>query len=353
MTAYRLISAEKARTPVSMSCRLLGVSRSGYYEWAANVPSLRAQEDAELIERIVAIHGAHRGVYGSPRIHAELRMAYGIHVGRKRVERLMRAAKVSGMVRRKRGRTTIGVPGVRVADDLVERRFRPARGLTESDHQQLEPKAQPCPAKRGNSDAMDGLARALVAIVVLALVVIAAPGLILGLGIATGLRLARLRWTFAALALVVLALPLALRPVASVGAVVAVGAELSAGRSVELERLASALWSFWLLLGGVVAVAVKRWSDRRVRLHGGRAERELGRELGPVGVVSRAVGHRRARRSPVEDADGVLLGFSRSGHPVRVAPLVTHAMIVGGSGSGRPRPLRFCSRVRSLRVEGS
>jgi putative transposase len=126
VTAYRLISAEKARTPVSMACRLLGVSRSGYYEWAANVPSARAREDADLIERILAIHKAHRGVYGSPRIHADLRLAHGIRVGRKRVERLMRQAGVSGMVRRKRGRTTISVPGVRVADDLVERRFRPA-----------------------------------------------------------------------------------------------------------------------------------------------------------------------------------------------------------------------------------
>jgi putative transposase len=79
-----------------------------------------------LIERIVAIHGENRGVYGLPRIHAELRMAHGIHVGRKRVERLMRQAGVSGMVRRKRGRTTISVPGVRVADDLVQRQFRPA-----------------------------------------------------------------------------------------------------------------------------------------------------------------------------------------------------------------------------------
>jgi putative transposase len=126
VTAYRLISAEKARTPISMSCRLLGVSRSGYYEWAANVPSARAREDAELVQRILAIHRANRGVYGSPRIHAELAMAHGIRVGRKRVERLMREAKVSGMVRRKRGRTTISVPGVRVADDLVERQFRPA-----------------------------------------------------------------------------------------------------------------------------------------------------------------------------------------------------------------------------------
>jgi hypothetical protein len=76
-----LISAEKARTPVSMACRLLGVSRSGYYEWAANVASERAVKDVELVERIVEIHGAHRGVYGSPRIHAELRMAHGIRVG--------------------------------------------------------------------------------------------------------------------------------------------------------------------------------------------------------------------------------------------------------------------------------
>jgi putative transposase len=120
-----LVSAEKARTPVSMSCRLLGVSRSGYYAWAANAPSERALTDVWLIERIRAIHEDHRGVYGSPRIHADLRLAHGIRVGRKRVERLMRQAGISGMVRRKRGHTTISVPGVRVADDLVERQFRP------------------------------------------------------------------------------------------------------------------------------------------------------------------------------------------------------------------------------------
>jgi putative transposase len=67
-----------------------------------------------------------RKVYGSPRIHAELRMQFGIRVGRKRVERLMRDAGISGLVERKRGRTTIRVPGVRVADDLVERQFRRA-----------------------------------------------------------------------------------------------------------------------------------------------------------------------------------------------------------------------------------
>jgi putative transposase len=122
---YRFISAEKARTPVSLACRWLGVSRSGYYEWATRAPSQRALTDAWLIERIRAIHTAHRGVYGAPRIHADLRMAHGVRVSRKRVERLMRAAGISGLVRRKRARTTIRMPGVRVADDLVERRFRP------------------------------------------------------------------------------------------------------------------------------------------------------------------------------------------------------------------------------------
>jgi putative transposase len=125
VSVYRFISAEKARTPVSLACRWLGVSRSGYYEWATRAPSQRALTDAWLTERIRAIHKAHRGVYGAPRIHADLRLAHGVRVSRRRVERLMRAAGISGLVRRKRGRTTISVPGVRVADDLVERRFRP------------------------------------------------------------------------------------------------------------------------------------------------------------------------------------------------------------------------------------
>ena len=64
-------------------------------------------------------------MYGSPRIHAELRMAHGINVSRKRVERLMREAGISGLSERKRKRTTVRVPGVRAADDLVKRRFRP------------------------------------------------------------------------------------------------------------------------------------------------------------------------------------------------------------------------------------
>jgi putative transposase len=121
-----MISAEKAQGfPVSVACALLGVSRSAYYEWERGAPSDRALTDAWLLEQIKQIHTDNRGVYGWRRIHAELRMTHGVRVSGKRVRRLMRQAGISGLIRRKRGRTTIRVPGVRVADDLVERRFRP------------------------------------------------------------------------------------------------------------------------------------------------------------------------------------------------------------------------------------
>jgi transposase InsO family protein len=126
VTCYRIVLAQKARTPVSVACELLGVSTSGFYAWASRAPSDRALSDAWLVEKIKTIHVENRGVYGSRRVQAELRLGEGIRVSRKRVQRLMRRAGLSGLVSRKRGRTTIRVPGVRVADDLVERRFRPA-----------------------------------------------------------------------------------------------------------------------------------------------------------------------------------------------------------------------------------
>jgi putative transposase len=101
---------------------VLGVSRSGFHAWERRAPSDRALTDAWLVEKIRVIHSSSRGTYGSPRVHAELAFDE-IRVGRKRVERLMREEKLSGLVRRRRGRTTIRVPGVRVADDLVGREF--------------------------------------------------------------------------------------------------------------------------------------------------------------------------------------------------------------------------------------
>ena len=115
------MSANRACYPVSTMCRVLGVSLSGYYAWASRRPSVRARSDAALVERIGSIHAASHGTYGSPRVHAEL-CDSDVHVGRKRVARLMRGAGLAGVSRRKFVTTTLG-DGARPAPDLVDRTF--------------------------------------------------------------------------------------------------------------------------------------------------------------------------------------------------------------------------------------
>jgi putative transposase len=122
-----LIAAEKTNYPVAVMCRVLGVSRTGFYNWERRASSDRTLSDAWLTEKIKRIHEESRGVYGAPRIHAELRMDHGIHVGRKRVARLMKAAGITGIRPRKRWSTTIRIPGITPASDLVERQFKPER----------------------------------------------------------------------------------------------------------------------------------------------------------------------------------------------------------------------------------
>jgi putative transposase len=122
-----LIAVEKTNYPVAVMCRVLDVSRTGFHNWERRAPSDRALTDAWLTEKIKPIHDASRGVYGAPRIHAELRMEHGIRVGRKRVARLMKAAGISGVRAQKRWKTTIRIPGITPATDLVERQFRPDR----------------------------------------------------------------------------------------------------------------------------------------------------------------------------------------------------------------------------------
>ena len=121
---YRLIGAEKAQHSVSLLCGVLGVSRSGFHAWLKRTPSRRWVDDVRLLELIHEIHRDSDGTYGSPRVHAELRHR-GVRVGRKRVERLMRRHGLSGLVKRRKGKTTVRVPGVRPAPDLVARDFAP------------------------------------------------------------------------------------------------------------------------------------------------------------------------------------------------------------------------------------
>jgi putative transposase len=126
VSCFQFVAAERANYPISLTCRVLGVNRTAFHDWQRRPPSDRALADAWLSERIKVIHARAKQTYGVRRIHAELRLEHGICVGRKRVARLMKAAGISGLVPRKRGRTTIRVPGVRIADDLVERDFCPA-----------------------------------------------------------------------------------------------------------------------------------------------------------------------------------------------------------------------------------
>jgi putative transposase len=122
---YSFIAAEKSRFPVAALCRVLGVNRTAFHNWEGRAPSDRALTDAWLTEKIRRIHEQSRGVYGAPRVHAELRLEHGIQVGRKRVARLMKAADITGVRPRKRFKTTIRLPGITPATDLVERQFRP------------------------------------------------------------------------------------------------------------------------------------------------------------------------------------------------------------------------------------
>lgn len=106
---------------VAVTCRVLKVSRSGYYDWRHCRPSDRDVADAWLTNTILAVHADSRCSYGSPRVHAELRLGLGVRCGRKRVARLMRQAQIAGIGhRRKKGRHR---PAPAVHDDLVRRHF--------------------------------------------------------------------------------------------------------------------------------------------------------------------------------------------------------------------------------------
>jgi putative transposase len=121
---YRLIEAEKSEHRISRLCRVLGVTRQGYYAWRRRGPSLRQLGDDELARLIVTIYDGSLQTYGAPRVQLELADEHEVHVGRKRVARLMRKLELQGVSRRgKKPRTTVPDPKAPPAPDLVERRF--------------------------------------------------------------------------------------------------------------------------------------------------------------------------------------------------------------------------------------
>jgi putative transposase len=109
-----------ARIDVAVACRVLSVSRSGYYDWLGRPPSLRQEENTLLGKLIEKIHDDSRKTYGWPRVHAELVLGLGMPVNHKRVARLMREAGIQGLYRRRNRR---GSTGPATEDDLVHRQF--------------------------------------------------------------------------------------------------------------------------------------------------------------------------------------------------------------------------------------
>jgi putative transposase len=106
-------------------CLLLEVSPSGFYAWSDREPSARDQLDATLTTRIRAVYSESRDTYGVPRVHRALATA-GIHVGKKRVARLMKAAELVGVTRRRKYQSTRN-RDAKPAPDLVERKFTATR----------------------------------------------------------------------------------------------------------------------------------------------------------------------------------------------------------------------------------
>jgi putative transposase len=116
------MKANQAAHSIPTMCRVLGVSASGYYAWQHRGGSLRTVTDQKLLEQVRAFHRQSRGTYGAPRIHRDLRAA-GVHVGRKRVARLLKQAGLRGVSRRKWPVTTVRAEHARPAPDLVQRAF--------------------------------------------------------------------------------------------------------------------------------------------------------------------------------------------------------------------------------------
>jgi transposase InsO family protein len=119
---FAFVRAHAGQFRVAAMCRVLAVSKAGYYAWAGRAPSARARADAALTEAIAAAYERSRGTYGSPRVHAQL-AAEGRRHGEKRVARLMRAAGLRAKARRAPRGTTDSAHALPVAPNALGRRF--------------------------------------------------------------------------------------------------------------------------------------------------------------------------------------------------------------------------------------
>ena len=122
---FAFIAAEKAHFPVSVLCRSLEVSRSGYYAWVVRPESQRTRSDRALSVEVAAVHHESKRRYGSPRVHRELQ-SKGHRVGEKRVARLLRQQGLAARRRKRFVRTTDSKHAHPVAENILARDFLPA-----------------------------------------------------------------------------------------------------------------------------------------------------------------------------------------------------------------------------------
>jgi putative transposase len=129
VTKFAFVSAERGNHAAATLCRIVGVSVSGFYAWLHAIPVIqsRAEAEARLRDQIERIFKARRRVYGSPRIHAELRQEGRRH-GRRRIEWLMREMGLSARQgRRRTPRTTDSRHDLPIAPNRLARNFTAER----------------------------------------------------------------------------------------------------------------------------------------------------------------------------------------------------------------------------------
>ena len=123
---YRFIFEHRRTFPITVMCRVLEVSESGYAVWRSRGESRHRQEDQCLTETIKTIHVQSRGTYGTPRVQAELQ-AQDKRVSRARIRRLMKASGLKVRQKRKFRNTTQPKHRHPVAPHLLERKFTATR----------------------------------------------------------------------------------------------------------------------------------------------------------------------------------------------------------------------------------
>jgi len=124
---FAFIAAKMAEFPITVLCRMLDVSRAGFYASVDRPPPTRTVEDRKIAVLVREAHEQSRKTYGSPRVQAELADTHGVHVSRKRVIRLMQQQGLKARVRKRFKCTTNSNHDQPVAANLLNRKFEADR----------------------------------------------------------------------------------------------------------------------------------------------------------------------------------------------------------------------------------